>query len=74
MQTANFTIKTNDISQINALKTILKAMKIDFKVSRLKAEKAYNPEFVAKILQGNKDIKDGKGKKITIDDLNSLWK
>ena len=74
MQTANFTIKTDDISQINALKTILKAMKIDFKFTKPKVDKPYNPDFVAKILQGNKDIKDGKGKKITIDDLNSLWK
>lgn len=74
MQTANFTIKTDDVSQINALKTIMKAMKIDFKISRPKVEKPYNQEFVAKILQGNKDYKDGKGKKITIDDLNSLWK
>ncbi len=50
MQTANFTIKTDDISQVNALKTILKAMKIDFKFTKPKVDKPYNPDFVAKIL------------------------
>ena len=34
----------------------------------------YNPEFVKKILQGGKDLKEAKDRKITIDELNELWK
>ena len=74
MQTASFTVQTEDISQINALKSILKAMKIDFKFTKPKIEKPYNPEFVKMILQGDKDFQEGNGKKITIEELNSLWK
>ena len=36
--------------------------------------KGYNPEFVKKILQGDKDFKAGKGKKITVEELNNLCK
>ena len=34
----------------------------------------YDPEFVAKILEGDKDRKEGKGRKITMEELNDLWK
>jgi len=53
--------------QLVALKAFIKALKIDFK-----SEKSpYNPDFVEKILQGRKDIKNGKGVKIATEDL---WK
>ncbi|MES2448706.1 MAG: DUF2683 family protein [Bacteroidota bacterium] len=54
-------------AQLNAIKQVLKAMKISFE----KKEKSYNPEFVEKILQGDQDFKEGKFKKI---DLENLWK
>jgi hypothetical protein len=54
-------------AQLNAVKQVLKAMKISFE----KKEKPYNPEFVKKILQGDKDFKEGNFTKI---DLESLWK
>jgi hypothetical protein len=50
----------------------MKALKIKFEVS--KEEKPYNPEFVAKILQGDKDLKNGKGESKTLEELDSLWK
>ncbi|MCD9573759.1 DUF2683 family protein [Flavobacterium soyae] len=37
-------------------------------------EKPYNPEFVKEILQGEKDIAEGKGIKMTMKELNNLWK
>ncbi|MES2573372.1 MAG: DUF2683 family protein [Bacteroidota bacterium] len=37
-------------------------------------EKPYNEEFVKEILQGRKDIAEGRGIKMTMDELNSLWK
>jgi len=53
--------------QLTALKAFIKAMKIDFK-----SEKSpYHPEFVEKILQGREDLKNGKGIKISTEDL---WK
>jgi hypothetical protein len=37
-------------------------------------EKPYNPEFVKEILQGEKDIAEGRGIKMTMEELNNLWK
>lgn len=48
------------------VKEILKKFKV-----KIKDEQPYNPEFVEKILQGEEDIKNGKGKSIKIEDL---WK
>ncbi|UEG54478.1 hypothetical protein LLH06_05815 [Mucilaginibacter daejeonensis] len=53
--------------QLAALKAVIKALKIDFRSER----DGYDPEFVKKIEQGRKDIQDGKGVKINVDDL---WK
>lgn len=36
-----------------------------------KIEKPYNPEFVKEILEAEQSLKDGKGKKIKLEDL---WK
>lgn len=71
MQTINFTAYTDDLTQIEAIKAFMKALKIKFEISN---EKPYNPEFVEKILQGDKDYEAGKGKKVTMEELNSLWK
>lgn len=57
--------------EFEALKAFAKALKIKFEVAK---EKAYNKEFVDKVLQGDKDIAKGKGKKITLEELNDLWK
>ncbi len=46
-------------------------MKIKFEVTNVEP---YNPEFVKKIIQGDKDLKDGKGRKVTVKELNGLWK
>nr|WP_315419723.1 DUF2683 family protein [uncultured Pedobacter sp.] len=54
-------------AQLNAVKQVLKAMKISFE----KEEKPYNPEFVAKIKKSEQNFKEGNFTKIAIDDL---WK
>lgn len=72
-------MKTSDIiivhpdsdAKFEALKVFMKAFKIKFEISK---GRAYNSDFVAEILQGDEDFKNGKGKKITLDELNSLWK
>ena len=35
-------------------------------------EKPYNPEFVKEILQGRKDIKEGRGIKMTMEEIQAL--
>ena len=53
--------------QMNAIKAFMKAIKVDFKVEK----SYYNAEFVAKIEQSRKEIKEGKGVRIKVEDL---WK
>ena len=71
MQAINITAYPSDMSQIVAIKAVMKALKIKFEVSK---EKPYNPKFVAKIQRSRQDYKDGKGKVMTMDELNALWK
>ena len=46
--------------------------KIKFELS--KEQSPYKPEFVKKIEQGDKDLKNGKGRKVSIEELDNLWK
>ena len=62
---------TSDESQIEALKAFMKALKIKFKLSK---EAPYNPDFMAKILQGDKDFEAGKGISMTMEELEKLCK
>jgi len=65
METLIIQPKTKE--QLTALKAFVKAMKIDFR-----SEKDYNPEFVEKVLEGEKSRKSGKpGVKI---DVQNMWK
>jgi hypothetical protein len=70
---ANITISANKLDklQLEALKAFLKALKIKFE---LDADKPYDKKFVAMIQQGDKDLKKGKGKKVSLKDLDNLWK
>jgi hypothetical protein len=56
MQTINITAFIEDTSQIEAVKAVMKALKIKFEISK---EKPYNPEFVAKIKRSEDDLKTG---------------
>lgn len=50
----------------------MKALKIEFELT--KEGSPYNPEFVEKIQQGDEDLKNGKGRAVTFEKLDSLWK
>ncbi|MGB3342596.1 MAG: DUF2683 family protein [Aequorivita sp.] len=52
-----FIVHPQTLEQVEALKAFMKALKIKFEVSK---EENYNPEFVKKILESKKDIRDGK--------------
>lgn len=56
--------------QLEAIKAFLKALKIKFE-SKRDDQQNYNPEFVQKILEGKKEIEEGRGIKIALEDL---WK
>jgi len=51
--------------QLDALKAFMKAFKISFE----EKETNYDPEFVTMVLQGDQDLKAGKGIKVDIDNL-----
>ena len=59
--------------KLKALKAFMKALNIKFEVRQLN-KSPYDPEFVDMVLLGDEDIKQGKGKKITIEELDALWK
>ena len=71
METFKITAHMQDASQIVAVKAFMKALKIKFEIIK---DKPYNPEFVQKIVTGDEDYKAGKGRKVTIEELNKLWK
>lgn len=72
METINIKAHTKDASQIEAIKAFMKALKIKFELT--KEQSSYNPEFVKKIRQGDEDLKNGKGRTVTLEELDSLWK
>jgi hypothetical protein len=72
MTTINITAHTDDASQIDALKAFMKALKIKFEVK--KEESPYDPDFAKTVLKAEKEIKNGKGKKISSDSFDNLWK
>ena len=72
MKSINITAYTDDASQIEALKAFMKALKIKFELTKEKSP--YNSEFVKKVQQGDEDLKNGKGRKVTLEELDSLWK
>jgi hypothetical protein len=57
--------------QVTALEAFMKALKIKFVVRQ---DSPYEPDFVDKILQGDSDFEAGNGRKVTLDELNKLWK
>jgi plasmid stabilization system protein ParE len=68
MEAINITAYTNDTSQIDAIKAVLKALKIKFEVA---TENPYNPEFVSKIQESREQYKKGNYAVIKTEDL---WK
>lgn len=64
---ATLIVHPDSKEKLTTLKAFMKALKISYKEEK----SPYNAEFVAKILQGDEDIKAGHTKKITLDDI---WK
>ncbi len=75
MSTINITAYTEDDLQIEAIISLFKAFKIKYEISEVsEPETPYKKEFVEMIKKGEKDLKEGKGIKISMDDLENLCK
>jgi hypothetical protein len=64
------TVKPKNKRELLAIKRVLEGFKVQFEMNEEK-EKPYNPEFVASVLQGREDYKQGKCETIALDDI---WK
>ena len=73
MKTAATIIAHPTSDKLEALKAFMEALKIKFEITPEQIPH-YNDEFVAAILEGEKDRKEGRGKKITVEELDQLWK
>ncbi|MBP6430901.1 MAG: hypothetical protein KA319_03960 [Ferruginibacter sp.] len=62
-------IQPQDTEQLKAIKSILKALKVDFKTA--KENEFYSPQFLTKIKESRKQAKQGK---ITYIKTKDLWK
>lgn len=71
---ATYTVHIPEGGDAKALEIILDALKYPYEKAKKavkRKEKPYDPEYVAKILQGQQDLKDGKGIRVTLDEI---WK
>ncbi|MDO3640693.1 MAG: DUF2683 family protein [Mucilaginibacter sp.] len=65
---ATITVHPKSEQQASLFEQLAIALNVPFE---RKEQDAYDPEFVAKILEGSKEVADGKGTKIRLEDL---WK
>jgi hypothetical protein len=68
METINIKAYTSNPQQIDAIKAFMKALNIKYEVAK---ESPYNPDFVEKIKNSQKQANEGKTVKIDLDDI---WK
>jgi hypothetical protein len=71
MNEHTFIVHPENAEQENVLKAFFKALKIKFEVAN---ESDYNSDFVNMILDADKQIKDGKGKKVSSQEFDLLCK
>ncbi|MBD8082915.1 MULTISPECIES: DUF2683 family protein [Chryseobacterium] len=62
-------LKKKDFEVIKSL-----AKALGFEIEKKEEQSPYNPEFVKKILDAQKEIEEGKGTKMTLEELDALWK
>ena len=61
-------VKKKDLPVLKSL-----AKSLGFEIAE-KVEKSYNPEFVKEILEAREELKQGKGIKMTLEEIDKLWK
>ena len=70
MEAINITAYTSDVSQIEAVKAMLKAFKIKFEVT--KKTEVYDPVFVTKVRKSEQEFEEGKYISIKQEDIKQL--
>ena len=60
-------VKKKDLPLLKSL-----AKSLGFEIER--EDKPYNPEFVKEILEAREELKQGKGIKMTLEEIDKLWK
>ena len=58
-------VRPDSHDKLTAVKAVLKALKVDFDESKT----TYSPDFVAKMAEGEEDIKAGNTVKVALGDL-----
>ena len=53
---------------------VLKSLSKSLGCEIVEEEKPYNPEFVKEILEAAEEVRQGKGIKMSIEELERLWK
>lgn len=66
----DFILKNVKKKDFPVLKSLAKSLGFEI----IKEEKSYNPEFVKEILEAEQSIKDGKGIKMTMEEIRALCK
>ncbi len=61
-------VKKKDLPVLKSL-----AKSLGFEIAE-KVDKPYNPEFVKEILEAREELKQGKGTKMTLEEIDKLWK
>ena len=61
-------VKKKDLPVFESL-----AKSLGFEITK-KEEKPYNPEFVKEILEAREELRQGKGTKMTLEEIDKLWK
>ena len=69
MKSIHITAYTKDASDVEALKAVMKALKIEFELTE--EQSPYNPEFVEKVLESRQQAKSGKVKRVKQEDLEA---
>jgi hypothetical protein len=60
-------VKKKDLPVLKSL-----AKSLGFEIE--KEHKPYNPEFIKEILEAREELKQGKGIKMTLEEIDKLWK
>jgi len=63
------TLHLTNLNEVKLVEQLAKTLKVKFE--KKEEESPYDPEFVAKILRSDEDVKNGRTHKL---DLKNLWK
>ncbi len=74
MNAINITAYPNDLSQVEALKAVMKALNIKFEISKSKISnnETHNAEYLAKIKESREQAQKGQVTRVKKEDINKF--